>query len=638
MQHQFNKELTKKIRIMKKLLLFVAALFVAAGAMAQDIYTAQTIYNNGDGTLYIQKNGQEIASSSVNGYTYTCTDMITGGDGCVYYTVNCVQNSDNSQRWTDIRKYNPSTSSVSVVYDCPTGQGIKINDLAWYDGHIYGAGYYHGNETNREFGHVVKDGTVIYHFSESDYGTEFNGITIDQLGNIWTVGCENNSMGTSTPDYAYGTVYKNGEYYAQVNTNSYSRFTDVEQFNGRLYLMGEMKVDNHWSGMFYSIATGLSSPNADNFSKITQVDNPNANYNVTFNKMAYDAYNIYMVGCIAGDKEYVWKYNYPKGIFSTLGNLGAPSGSAGIAASSSGIYAAYNGGNPVVGTGGSTFNQIDIQFTSAYKPHKIAVVESVTPNKVYSLPFEENFSYGSTEWNQWMTWDYDDDNANLASYWARYDYNNSTDICASHRYRSSAQSGDLASPMIRIPSDYNVTLSFNSRVPYSQDYPQNEDGCSVYVIVADDEQLSQSNFTNYPQTKVWTMDDHMDLCHDDSWEWIEIDLSAYKGHVISVVFYYNGENAHQWLVDDIEIYGEYDGVKEDGENAAISVMPNPASDVIRVNGLNGTAEVNIYNTLGQVVKSERLSDGQSINISDLSAGVYMLRSENSTQVVKFTVK
>ncbi len=115
-----------------------------------------------------------------------------------------------------------------------------------------------------------------------------------------------------------------------------------------------------------------------------------------------------------------------------------------------------------------------------------------------------------------------------------------------------------------------------------------------------------------------------------------------KGQVYKLIFAWHNDHSggtgYGVSVDDISItVASGDGVEENIESV-LSVMPNPANDVIRVNGLNGTEEVNIVNTLGQVVKSERLSDGQSINISDLSAGVYMLRSENSTQVVKFTVK
>ncbi len=106
-------------------------------------------------------------------------------------------------------------------------------------------------------------------------------------------------------------------------------------------------------------------------------------------------------------------------------------------------------------------------------------------------------------------------------------------------------------------------------------------------------------------------------------------ITSIAGYSSSFVCNSDGTAATEVLIDRVE------GVAQN-ESSILNVYPNPANDVIRVNGLNGTEEVNIINTLGQVVKSERLSDGQSINISDLSAGVYMLRSQNS--MVKFNVK
>ena len=96
-------------------------------------------------------------------------------------------------------------------------------------------------------------------------------------------------------------------------------------------------------------------------------------------------------------------------------------------------------------------------------------------------------------------------------------------------------------------------------------------------------------------------------------------------------------NSDGTAATEVVIERNNEGIAQN-ETVSLNMYPNPASDVIRVNGLNGMEEVYVYNTLGQVVKSARLSDGQSITISDLSAGVYMLRSENSAQVVKFTVK
>ena len=93
-------------------------------------------------------------------------------------------------------------------------------------------------------------------------------------------------------------------------------------------------------------------------------------------------------------------------------------------------------------------------------------------------------------------------------------------------------------------------------------------------------------------------------------------------------------------IDNISITdASDDGVAQNESLASnLSVMPNPAKDVITVTGLNDNEEVSIYNTLGQVVKTVRLSDGQSLSISDLSAGVYLLRGESSAHVVKFTVQ
>lgn len=91
-------------------------------------------------------------------------------------------------------------------------------------------------------------------------------------------------------------------------------------------------------------------------------------------------------------------------------------------------------------------------------------------------------------------------------------------------------------------------------------------------------------------------------------------------------------------IDNISITDANDDGVAQNDNSSFNVMPNPASDVIVVNGLNGTEVVNIYNTLGQVVKTAHLNNGESLSISDLTAGVYMLRSESSTKAVKFIVK
>lgn len=74
-------------------------------------------------------------------------------------------------------------------------------------------------------------------------------------------------------------------------------------------------------------------------------------------------------------------------------------------------------------------------------------------------------------------------------------------------------------------------------------------------------------------------------------------------------------------------------IAENGMNP-IAVIPNPANTSIRVQGLPKDAVVNIYNTLGTLVKSVS-SSREEINISDLAAGVYFINVDHT--YVKFMV-
>jgi hypothetical protein len=64
----------------------------------------------------------------------------------------------------------------------------------------------------------------------------------------------------------------------------------------------------------------------------------------------------------------------------------------------------------------------------------------------------------------------------------------------------------------------------------------------------------------------------------------------------------------------------------------IELLPNPAVDVVRVNldfgKTTNTATVSLMNSLGQVMRSERLSNFQNgqltFNVNDLASGTYLL--------------
>lgn len=72
---------------------------------------------------------------------------------------------------------------------------------------------------------------------------------------------------------------------------------------------------------------------------------------------------------------------------------------------------------------------------------------------------------------------------------------------------------------------------------------------------------------------------------------------------------------------------ESTGVDENG-TAGLLLYPNPANNVIRIDGLEGTHEITIYNTTGALVKTVAVSDDAEIVISELPEGLYLVRIDN----------
>ncbi len=79
---------------------------------------------------------------------------------------------------------------------------------------------------------------------------------------------------------------------------------------------------------------------------------------------------------------------------------------------------------------------------------------------------------------------------------------------------------------------------------------------------------------------------------------------------------------------------------EDMDAANLSVYPNPATDYV-VLDLDGSANVEIFNTIGDIVQSiESYNGGTEINIENLEAGAYFFRitNNNETSLQKVIVK
>ena len=65
----------------------------------------------------------------------------------------------------------------------------------------------------------------------------------------------------------------------------------------------------------------------------------------------------------------------------------------------------------------------------------------------------------------------------------------------------------------------------------------------------------------------------------------------------------------------------YDAVEEN-KDSEIALYPNPVRDRVVIEGIE-VAEVEVYNTLGQMVKT--IQGTNEISVADLPQGVYLLR-------------
>ncbi|MEH6763761.1 T9SS type A sorting domain-containing protein [Aequorivita antarctica] len=81
------------------------------------------------------------------------------------------------------------------------------------------------------------------------------------------------------------------------------------------------------------------------------------------------------------------------------------------------------------------------------------------------------------------------------------------------------------------------------------------------------------------------------------------------------------------------------GINENEALLSVSIYPNPADEAISLSNLTEEYNVAIYNILGQKVKQQTVdASNSSINISDLTLGVYVLKFEDHNNVLRFVVK
>lgn len=263
----------------------------------------------------------------------------------------------------------------------------------------------------------------------------------------------------------------------------------------------------------------------------------------------------------------------------------------------------------------------NVTLTSGALTHTVAVSGSaIDCNTPAALPFTEDFEGELTDC--WQNIDNDGDGYSWMS------YGNSPFDGAACYASASWVSGTvlypdnwLITPTLSIPAN-GATLKWYVAAQdpaYPDDY---------YEVKISNNGSSLSNFTT-----VYT-----ETLSTDQWEERTVNLPNYAGQNINIAFVHtNCSDVFVMKIDNLSVTPGV-GINEVEDN--ISIYPNPANNVLNVNASSNINEVEVFNMLGQKVMTVSVNNtNASINTSDLTAGMYMLKLHTDNGVVnqKFTV-
>lgn len=598
---------------MKKILLFIiSVLAFASMGLAQDVYVAGiSADDDGNLTAALFRNGSLLYEHG------------SGGDHVSYSLVANPNNGDVF--WTD--SYDASGGIESSVFK---NNDLFLNvsqaffaKLCWYP---WGSGNPNDDLFTVGYRNGTSGGNYVAVWQGSDatplYSPGYDSGITSAAADIIAV-----QSPSGTPDIYYcgnreaegqnfdiATVWKNDEVlYTLSEMNSVAMSMDY--YNGHLYTL--VLED-------YSDYGVLKLFQDDNLIE-TVLDNTN-NYLRTEVKMVGGDTYIY-VFCDRGTTK-VWKNGELLYTYEDVPMMEVDA--AGFDVTSDGVYYVsleYDEEQMQ----GNFFILKDEDIIATYDIYDltqlsdICVVMECADNGVRELPYFEGFEMGATDWECWTVID-EGENCDMgddymASYWHRHGVVDAIapyagDYCAYYLWNDGMpQEGWLISPKLAIPSERKTELTFRSYEQYS------------YATIYEGVWVSTTNTAPESFSEVWKQ-----LDASDSWKQVTIDLTDYQGQDIYVAFKYYGFDGHSWYIDDVNVEDmplPPSAVDEVAQHS-LAVYPNPAKESIFVEGLENACEIQIYNSLGAVVKVVTVTPGQEIGIGELSNGLYQLRCGNQS--------
>lgn len=498
---------------MKRFLLLISLMLVMTGMIAQDVYTVGQYTPSGQSQTHaaVYKNGTLLHNSAYVGTSdNTSTAVIVSPSSMsdVFWT-HCTEHP-----YGDVYKNSSLflNNANGYIHDMYWGgysqENICSAGYRMSDGKKYAA-VWKGNNSSPIYSPGFANGYESEAFgviSVRDYGSEYF---------VYYCGYEQATEGGGSPR---ATVWKNSSVLYTLSVFNSCAY-DIACYNDYIYTVGTEIINGAktlkvWrnNSVLYTLVDSNAAERA---------------------KIYIEAGDIYVVSYGGSSPDIVWKNGQQ--LYTTGSYFYS------VAVNSNGVYCAGKANST-----GTVWKdgQVLYTITGSKVLNDICLGPEVSDGEIHSLPFNESFETGSTEWANWTKIDIDNTNVGYASYWDRCGERMidaaSGDYCAAHLYgpSGSSQRGWLISPRLYLqPGRDYTTLQFKS-------YEGSTGTTSMKVMVSTSSNIG--NTSNY--SEVYSITNQ-----SADWKTISVDLSAYQGEAVYIAFKYEGMYAKNWYIDDVSV-------------------------------------------------------------------------------------
>ena len=93
----------------------------------------------------------------------------------------------------------------------------------------------------------------------------------------------------------------------------------------------------------------------------------------------------------------------------------------------------------------------------------------------------------------------------------------------------------------------------------------------------------------------------------------------------------SNENDNEYSIS-ITVTNASTSINDIQSKKQISIFPVPVKDILTINGLKNTSNLEIYSLTGELVKQQSVNNGE-INVSELKQGVYFVKIQDNGNVL-----